>query len=183
MDKSLVYVTGNKHKFQAAEYFLGKRDITLQQEKVNIDEIQSESIEEVAIDKAKKSFEVIKKALIVNDAGWMIPALNGFPGPFMKFINNWFRAEDLINLMENKTDRTIILKDIYVFYDGTNPKVFSYEFKGKILGEPKGEGRPSDMVVTLHDDGESIAQKMADGNQHEEYNKFWNDFSDWFLNN
>ncbi len=179
MQKIVVYVTGNKSKVATAQHYLSKKGITVAQERVSIDEIQSENIEEVALDKAKKAYKILQKPLLVNDAGWIIPALNGFPGPFMKYINDWFTAEDFLNLMKDKEDDTVILRDIYVFYDGNDSKTFSYNHKGKFLKEIKGEGRASDMVISLSESGESVAEEMMKTKDTENYNPFWDDFSKW----
>ncbi len=179
MNRTIIYVTGNKFKISAAQHYLNGKGITILQESADTKEIQSEDIEEVALDKAKKAYEVIKKPLLVNDAGWIILALNGFPGPFMKFMNEWFSSEDFLALMKDKKDKTVILRDVYVYYDGKKSKIFSYDYKGKMLNETKGEGRPSDRVMSLSGNDESIAEEDKRTNETEDYNQFWEDFPTW----
>ena len=133
MNRSIVYVTGNQSKIDTAQQYLIKKEITVTQEKVAIDEIQSENIEEVALDKAKKAYKALQKPLLVNDAGWIIPALNGFPGPFMKYMNKWLTAEDFLNLMKGKVDNTVILREVYVYSDGKQSKIFAYDHKATFL--------------------------------------------------
>lgn len=133
----LYMVTGNNDKFKDAYYFLSQYGIEIEQKILDIPEIQSESIEKVAIDKAQKAFDCIKQPLFINDSGWKIPSLNGFPGPYMKYINNWFTADDFLALMRDKQDRTIVLEQVYVYRDAKETKVFIYEYNGTILEEKK----------------------------------------------
>jgi len=63
--------------------------------------------------------------------------LNGFPGPFIKFVNQWFSAEDYVNLMQGKTNRTIIIQDCLAYCTpGEEPVIFTGEYRGQLASEP-----------------------------------------------
>jgi len=64
----IFYVTGNDHKFKDAKRYAKEFGINLIQKKLNIKEIQSNSIEKIAKDKAKQVFNILKHPLIVNDS-------------------------------------------------------------------------------------------------------------------
>jgi len=159
--------------------------INIVQAKLDIAEIQSDSFETIAIDKAKKSFEILNEPLFINDAAWVITALNGFPGPFMKYVNNWFSAEDFINLMLRHKNREVILRDTIVYINGSETKVFSYENKGVLLQEVKGDsGLPSARVISLSKNGLSISEENEKGSFYlESEQKIWKDFADWLNEN
>ncbi|WP_102401857.1 non-canonical purine NTP pyrophosphatase [Haloimpatiens massiliensis] len=137
MDKTLVYVTGNDVKFNVALQVFTNTGIVLLQEKLSTPEIQSKNVQEVAIYSASWASKQLNKPVIVTDAGFYIEALNGFPGPFIKFVNEWFSAEDYINLMQEKNNRTIIIQDClaYCCPDG-EPVVFTGSYRGKLANEP-----------------------------------------------
>ncbi len=181
MKKIINYITGNPDKVRSANQLLSEFNIEVNQKKVDIDEIQSDSIEEIAIDKAKKAFELIKEPLFVNDAGWLIPALNGFPGPFMKFVNDWFSATDFLNLMKDHENREIILREVTVYIDKDQTKIFTHDVKGTILKEIfEGEGKSSDKVVSLTNDGTSIAQANQENNfASAKEQPMWSEFGKW----
>src|SRR5688572_23435775 len=101
----IIYLTGNANKFNAAKNALKDSNIQLIQKVLEIEEIQSESVEEISIYKAKIASSKLNSPLIVTDGGVYIKSLNGFPGPFIKYINKWLIGEDLIKLLENKEDR------------------------------------------------------------------------------
>lgn len=154
--------------------------IDIKQKILDIPEIQSESIEEVAIDKARKAFGQIKQPLFINDSGWMIAALKGFPGPYMKYINNWFSPRDFLKLMDGEDDRTVTLRQVIVYMDQNTQKVFTFDSKGRMLSTTSGEGRSSDTVITFSKDDTSIAEAKEKGtNLLEEEKKLWESFSSW----
>ena len=133
--KKINYVTGNSTKINYANSKLNKYGIEVVQIKLDIEEIQSHDKFGVAIDKAKKAFEIVGESLFASDAFWEIPALNGFPGAFMKYVNDWLTPEDFLNLMQNKTDRKIICDESIVFIDETGIKTFSDIVTGEIALE------------------------------------------------
>jgi inosine/xanthosine triphosphate pyrophosphatase family protein len=100
------YITENNHKFETVGSFFEKQGIEISQKVLPIYEIQSNDGIEIAISKAKQAWEIIKEPLFVNDAFWIIPSLKGFPGPYMKYINDWFEPDDFLKLMNGKNDRT-----------------------------------------------------------------------------
>ena len=183
--KELNYVTGNKNKFANSRTFFDGYGISLNQVEVKIYEIQSDNSLDIAKSKVEQAWNSIKKPLFVNDAYWMIPSLNGFPGPYMKYINQWFKPEDFINLMQGKKDRTIILRDTIVYKDENEVKVFTNDHTGEVLDKPyEGKFRfPSDVVISLSKSKKSVAEEVASGTTFiENENKVWIDFVEWFKN-
>jgi XTP/dITP diphosphohydrolase len=178
---NLLYVTGNKKKFENAKDLMSSFGIYINRVALDIPEIQDESPEAVTVDKAKKAWESLKKPLFVNDASWIIPALNGFPGPYMKYINKWFVPQDFINLMSGKENRQVILRDTVVYVDGNVTKAFSHDTFGTILEKTKGSGKhPSESVTSLSSNGLSVAEENEKGSFFlESEKKVWEDFAGW----
>lgn len=178
----VAYVTGNKNKYENARKFLAEYSIDVVQEPLTLTEIQSDNCVEIATQKAKEAWAKLGRPLFVNDASWEIPVLGGFPGPYMKYINQWFKPIDFINLMQGKTDRTIILKDVIVYIDRDEPIVFTNEHRGTILEVVTlGEYRhPSDSVISLSKTGASILEEVNNGTFFiEDENRIWKDFASW----
>ena len=122
--KKLFYVTGNSYKFKNAKKYAERFGFDLVQKKLNIKEIQSGSVENIAKEKAKQAFKILNKPLIVSDSGWNIPSLRGFPGPYMQYINQWFRSEDFLKLIKDKKDKSIILEHIICAISSKGSKSF-----------------------------------------------------------
>ncbi len=137
MDNTLIYVTGNNVKFDVASKVFTDTGIVLLQKKLETPEIQSKSVQEVAMYSASWASEQLNKPVIVTDAGFYIEALNGFPGPFIKFVNEWFSVDDYVNLMQGKANRTIIIQDCLAYcYPGKKPVAFIGSYIGRLANQP-----------------------------------------------
>jgi XTP/dITP diphosphohydrolase len=133
MARTIYFVTGNKYKFEIAKKVLGETDINLVQEDLDIPEIQSTKVEKIASFSAKWAAEKLGKSVALTDAGYYIEALNGFPGPFIKYINKWLTSEDLLKLMEGKKNRKVVVKGCLAYCEpGKEPVVFPSKVTGTI---------------------------------------------------
>lgn len=176
----LYYATGNAHKINTAKLYLKEFDIEIEGKKLDLVEEQSDSVEEVALSKATQAFEILKSPLIVTDAGWFINALNGFPGLFMKYINQWFRPEDFLKLIDGQNDRSIILKEGLCYIDKDGSKVFTQKVRGEILMQAYGKGLPSDQIISLSNTGMSIAEARENGIKSADDQPVWKEFARWY---
>jgi len=131
--KQLIFVTGNKDKLAIAQRALRNTDIILAQKKIRIPEIQSLDVEEIACFSAGFAAKEVGRAVVVADAGYYIEALGGFPGPFIKYVNQWFNPEDFLRLMEGKKNRRVVVKGSLAYCEPLkHPVVFKFEAIGAI---------------------------------------------------
>lgn len=178
-ENMLYYVTSNKSKIDTARRNLTPFGITFQTQDAELIEIQSDSLEEIAVEKAKHAFKLFQKPLFISDHGWYIPALHGFPGPYMKYINKWFTSEDLLRLVEPYEDRTIIKREVLVYIDSQESKTFVSEINGRILEKPEGNGLPAMRVTTLSKTGKSMARCSEEGINAFDENPIYEEFAFW----
>lgn len=142
-------------------------------------EIQSDSAKEVAIEKAKQAYSQLQKPVVVTDTFWSIPALNGFPGAFMKQISDQFTAEDWLALTGRHKDKTIIFSENIGFFDGTEEHFVSKEFAGRIV-EPRGKFKTSIEEVAEFN-GKTLAEGQTLGKtSHDPKDYVWYDFLKWY---
>ena len=137
--QDIYFITSNKKKYESLEKQLGSIGVTLKQQIYDFDEGRELSIEAVAkykLAQAKKAFP--DKKIIVDDRGFFIPALNGFPGPFVKLLLDSFSYKGLIKLMANEKDRRAIFSYAVAYYDGKKDKVLVANEVGFITNKPKG---------------------------------------------
>lgn len=178
----LYYITSNQGKVAVAKKYLEPFGISVEGKNLSMQEIQSENLEDIARYKAKQAFETLAHPLLVNDAGWFIPALKGFPGPYMRYVNDWFTPNDFLRLMAPYSNRQIIFQEVFCFIDAKQIKVFKGEIKGTILQEIyRKEGQtPSHNVISLREDGISIAEAWDKGLQSVDNYRVWDDFAQWY---
>ncbi len=63
------------------------------------------SVQEVSRAKALQAFATLQRPLIVEDSGFVIDALKGFPGPFSKYVLETIGIQGILKLMEGEKNR------------------------------------------------------------------------------
>ena len=76
----LIFASSNMNKYNEAKKILANFGINLKFFKCTLEEIQSDSIKEIASKKASDAFSKCKKPVIIEDDGIFIDSLGGFPG-------------------------------------------------------------------------------------------------------
>ncbi len=185
--KEVIFSTGNAIKYMTASQACEKYGIKLIQQQVEIDEIQAEDAEKIAMDKATKAYALIKKPVVVSDDSWAFLGLMGFPGPYMSSINHWFTPEDFLRLTASLTDRSVILTQYIVYQNKDVQKVFTAQSKGELLKEIRGTSvHPNHTIITMSgDNGSSIAEVYKSGadTSNRIVAKLWNEFAQWYSKN
>lgn len=168
--KEVIMVTGNIGKYKVANDFFKEKGLHLIQEKIETPEIQSYNVEEVSAYSAFYAAERLNNSVIKSDVGYFIPALNGFPGPFVKYINGMLTSEEILKLMENKVDRTIIIKECLTFATPTGEiKQFINEEKASIALKAHGTGSTFDRIVVF--EGQELPKSMNTDEENLEHFK------------
>lgn len=182
-----VFVTSNKRKIEEAQAVFVQHGLKLKTKALDIHEIQHHNPAMIIEAKAKAAYELLKQPVIVNDSSWEIPALNGFPGGYMKDVIEWFSAEDFIALMRGKSDRRIILNDTAAYYDGTRYKSFTYTWEGVLVDKPSDIlGASLDRVIRQKESHLTVAEGYAlrDRNvpsPEETYQGMWPECVKWLI--
>jgi XTP/dITP diphosphohydrolase len=171
--KIITFVTGNLYKFEVAKKTLEKTDVELVQEKLETPEIQSTDVVEIASYSAKWACEKLGKPVALTDVGWYIEALNGFPGPFIKFINQWLTADDLIKLMAGRENRKITVRGCLAYCEpGNEPITFVSEDYGTVAEKSVKTGKAGTSPigeVFIPDGYDKVSSEIS----REEMVKYW----------
>ncbi|MGD0451034.1 MAG: XTP/dITP diphosphatase [Candidatus Bathyarchaeia archaeon] len=144
--KVILFATGNINKFNEARSILSPYGISLGMLRMKGDEIQSDSLEEIAEAAVTNVYNRTKLPIFVEDAGLFINALSGFPGPYAAYVYKTIHNSGLLKLMENITDRHAKFQSVIAYRDKTlcEPKCFWGESKGRITQtERKPQGKTS----------------------------------------
>jgi non-canonical purine NTP pyrophosphatase (RdgB/HAM1 family) len=132
-----IFITGNQSK---ADYLARLLEMKLEHQKIELDEIQSVSLEEVVTHKVKQAYELVGKPVLVEDVGLSFNALNGLPGPFIKFfVDAPTGLENLCRMMDGFDDRSAKGECVFGYYDGTTLERFSGHLHGNVAQHPRGE--------------------------------------------
>lgn len=142
----IVFVTGNKNKVREAESLLKMYNISITDVNLDIDEVQADDIEYIARRAAEDSYKILRRALILEDSGLYINALNGFPGPYSSYVYRTLGIDGILKLMSNVEKRDAVFKAAVAYADEKMIKIFIGETKGRISFEPRGKGWGFDPI-------------------------------------
>ena len=129
--KVAYFVTSNIHKFQEARSILYEHKIATAKLKVDAVEIQDNSLENIANYSVQDAVKKCCLPIFVEDAGIFIEALNGFPGPYSKYVYNSIGLKGILKLMEDVEDRKAYFMSVIAF---SSPDESPICFIGKVEG-------------------------------------------------
>ena len=177
----LYFITENQDKLENASHVLDVYGIPFEGKNIPILEIQSDSQKEIVLHKAQQAFEKIRQPLVVKDDGWYITALRGFPGVYMKYVNQWFTADDFLNLLKPYSNREILFRESVCYIDKNQYKIFINDVKAEILQAPRGNGKPSMTIVSFRKDHKTMAECSNEGIEFMEGDtSVWHAFAKWY---
>ncbi|NMI76904.1 hypothetical protein GLT92_00615 [Nanohaloarchaea archaeon] len=147
MVEEVFFATGNKGKIKEMRPFFEDREIELRQIDVDVPEIDAMDVERVAERKVRDSFEKALSQdlvdeddlLIVEDTGFYVEALNGFPGPEAAFFSRTVGVDRLPALMNSVDDRSAYFKTAIAAKKQNQLKVFTGKLEGKVPEKPQGD--------------------------------------------
>ena len=186
--KVVFFATGNINKFNEARSILSPYGISVGLLRVKGDEIQSDTLEEIAKSSAINAYKRTHLPIFVEDAGLFIETLNGFPGPYAAYVYKTIHNSGILKLLDNAKDRRAEFQSVIAYCDQTfsEPQYFDGESKGEItLTERKNEGKTTfgfDPIFQPNGSGKSFAEMTID-----EKNGFSHramairKFAEWFM--
>ncbi len=185
--KEITVVTGNNKKVWQVKTAIEPLGITVLHEDADIHEIQAPENDVhgvgVAKEKARAAFSVLLLPLIVCDQYWEIPALGGFPGPYMKDMDKYLEVEDILAMMARKDSRVINLYENVVYTDGDVIKDFTAVYPGTLATEARGGGQPSGRLIIYDGTDLTIAEHRERGEHARDMqNSAWRMFGEWYVN-
>lgn len=123
---NIIFVTSNKGKVMSLQNRLPQEMFNIIQKEIKITEPQGITSEEVSIAKAQQAYKILKRPLIVQDSAFHIVALNGFPGVYIKYIQESLGVEGILKLMQGIEDRSCYFNLSLTYIEGENKyKVFN----------------------------------------------------------
>ena len=135
----VYFASSNSNKFGEIEPILSHYGIISHFVKLSLQEIQSDSLYRITKAKSTNAFEYLQKPVIIEDDGFYISSLKGFPGQYSSFVFKTLGNQGLLKLMENKRDRKAYFLSVIIYNDGHTLKMFTGKTQG-ILSRLATEG-------------------------------------------
>jgi non-canonical purine NTP pyrophosphatase (RdgB/HAM1 family) len=138
VSKLPVFITGNQNK---ADYLSRTLGVQIDHHKLDLDEIQSADPHVVLEHKVRQAYNILNRPVLVEDTSLSFNALDGLPGPFVKFFVDAHNGlESMCRLLDGFSDRSAYASAIYGYYDGDQLRVFEGRLAGIISSHPRGTG-------------------------------------------
>lgn len=131
-----VFVTGNQHKAAYLERQLGVR---LRHVTLELDELQSTDLHAIVAHKLKQAYAIVRQPVLVEDVSLSYAALNGLPGPLIKWFIDIAGAETCCRMLDGFSDRSAAIYTCFGYYDGRQMRYFDSACAGSISSNPRGE--------------------------------------------
>lgn len=181
--KEIYFASSNSNKYREIEPILSQYGIVSHFVKMLLQEIQSESVRRIAKAKSTSAFEYLQKPVIIEDDGFYISSLNGFPGQYSSFVYKTLGNQGLLKLMENRTDREAYFLSVIAYNDGRTLKMFTSKTQGMLSRLASNGGWGFDPIFvprsTIKTYGElsQLNRKSVFSHRHKSVVKF----SKWYI--
>jgi len=174
----LFFASSNIHKFREAKKILNNFGIKIGFFNCKLEEIQSDSLIEIAKNKASQAFLKCKKPVIVEDDGLFIKSLKGFPGPYSSYVFKTIGNKGILKLLKQKRKARFV--SVISFYDQKNNETFESELNGIISKRAYGIGWGYDPIFIPVNQKKTFA-KLENKNELSHRFKSLKKFSSWYL--
>jgi len=132
----ITFVTGNAKKLEEVKAIIGaSSSFSLRNQKLDLPELQGEP-EDIAKEKARLAAIEIGGPTLVEDTSLCFNALNGLPGPYIKWFLEKTGHEGLNNLLAAYADKSAYAQCIFAYSTGPedkDPMVFVGRTHGVIV--------------------------------------------------
>jgi inosine triphosphate pyrophosphatase len=137
----VTFVTGNKKKLEEVKQILdGGDEVSFEviNKKVDLPELQGDAFE-IAKEKCKLAAQEVNGPVFTEDTSLCFNALNGMPGPYIKWFLEKCGHDGLNKMLDGFDDRTGYAQTIVAYTEGPKDEVHLFEGRtdGKIV-HPRG---------------------------------------------
>jgi len=129
-------VTGNRDKLAEAESILGFRPDA---HRLDLPEIQSLDLVGVLREKGREAWRRLRRPVVVEETGLDLAALNGFPGPLVKWMLASVGAAGIARTAHALGDPRATAHTAVLFQDDETAIVAEGRVDGRLAPEPRGE--------------------------------------------
>ena len=135
----IKFVTTNDGKYREVASLFHAHGIEVGRENLPVPEVQADELEEVV----RYSLDVLAgltaSDVLVDDSGFFVDALNGFPGVFSAYTFRAIGVRGILRLMERQENREARFATVMGVRMKGEVHLFRGECRGTVAGEPGGK--------------------------------------------
>ncbi len=144
-------------------------------------EIQSDSLKEIAKEKAKSALTKVGRQVIVEDDGLFINSLGGFPGPYSSFVFRTLGNDGILKLLSESIDRSAYFLSLIAFYDGRVLSLHEGRVNGRITDRMTEGGWGYDPIFAPDNSDLTFAELKESKNEYSHRKRALEKFAWWYL--
>ncbi|HUY70453.1 MAG TPA: non-canonical purine NTP pyrophosphatase [Candidatus Baltobacteraceae bacterium] len=142
------FITSNTFKLGIARELLAPYGIRVRIRTIKLDELQSPEVEDVAMHKAAQAMKLAKHPFIVDDSGFYVMGLKGFPGAYLKHTIGMIGWQGVLKLLGSNTDRRAKFQAVLVFGDPKTKKTSVFHSAVPGIISRREHGRNNARMMT-----------------------------------
>ncbi|HEV8406033.1 MAG TPA: RdgB/HAM1 family non-canonical purine NTP pyrophosphatase [Nitrososphaera sp.] len=181
MLRAATFASTNQNKYREVQSILSTYGLAVDFVELNLTEIQSDSLEEIAGEKAKSAFARVSRPVIVEDDGLFIDALKGFPGQYSSHAYKTIGNDGIMKLLAGSTNRKASFRSLIAFYDGEHLSISEGKVEGRISNEITEGGWGFDPIFVPAGTSLTFAQLKDRKNEYSHRKKALDNFARWYL--
>src|ERR687886_2206977 len=178
----IVFASTNHKKYYEVQSILSTyHGITVDFVQAELTEVQSDSLEGIAKEKAKNAFTKVARPVIVEDDGLFIDTLNGFPGPYSSYVFKTIGNAGILKLLSDLSSRSASFRSMIAFYDGKDLSIFEGKIDGRISDRIIEDGWGYDPIFVPAGTNLTFAQLKDEKNKYSHRKMALEKFARWYL--
>jgi XTP/dITP diphosphohydrolase len=178
----VTFASTNQNKYGEVRSILAPHGIEVDFAKTELVEIQSDSLEDIAREKAISAYAKVGRPVIVEDDGLFIDALRGFPGQYSSYVFKTLGNAGILKLLEGAKSRSAHFLSIIAYHDGGEARLFQGRVDGSIADKPAQGGWGYDPVF-VPAGAQSTFAELANKNDYSHRRKALDGFAKWLIQN
>jgi XTP/dITP diphosphohydrolase len=181
MEKNITFASTNQNKFLEVQSILSTRSITVDFYQIPLVEIQSDSLKEIAEEKAKTAFTKVGRPVIVEDDGLFIDSLAGFPGQYSSFVFKTIGNDGILKLLAGSAKRSAYFSSVIAFYNGIILSISDGRVDGRISYRITERGWGYDPIFVPDGTDLTFAELKKSKNEYSHRKRALEKFAQWYL--
>jgi XTP/dITP diphosphohydrolase len=114
-NEDINFVTSNLSKVTVMRQLLAPYSLEVRQYNAALIEPQANSVQEVATSKAEQALKLVHGPVVVEDSGFYIDELSGFPGAYTRYVLETIGTEGLLRLARGLPSRTCRFVSVLIY--------------------------------------------------------------------
>ena len=178
---NITFASTNQNKFLEVQSILSTRNISVNFSQIHLVEIQSDSLEEIAREKAKTAFAKVRRQVIVEDDGLFIDSLGGFPGQYSSFVLRTIGNDGILKLLAGSAKRSAYFCSLIAFYNGIILSISDGRVDGRISDRVTEGGWGYDPIFVPDGTDLTFAELKKNKNEYSHRKRALEKFAQWYL--